>query len=99
MWIGLILPGALSPFALIFWFGLSYAGRVNDILLLGIPALWLAILLGCCWMCGWIHAHKKGPEDLRMRATKAAALFLLGQLALTPTLGFGTCLLIVNLNF
>ena len=99
MWIGLILPGALSPFAVILFFALGYDGGFNEYLLLGIPVLWLAILLGCCWMCGWIHANKKGPENLKARAAKAGGLFLLGQVLLAPLIGFGACLAIVNMNF
>lgn len=98
MWMGLLLPGALSPFAVIFAIGLAYSGNRN-LPLFGIPILWLAILLGCCWMCGWIHAHKRGPENLKARAAKTGALFLLGQVLLTPTLGFGACLIIMNTSF
>lgn len=99
MWIGLILPGALSPIAMILWFGMSYAGGTNEILLLGIPLMWLGILVGCCWMCGWIYATKRGPDDIKSRAAKAGGIFLLGQILLSPLLGFGTCALIMNLNF
>lgn len=97
-WIGLLLPGLLSPWTLILWFGMSYGGSTNDILLLGIPLLWLVLLLGCCWMCGWIQATKRGPENVKTRAAKAAALFLLGQVLLTPLLGFGACALMITLN-
>jgi len=99
MWIGLILPGALSPFAMILFFAMGYDGSVGEVLLFGIPILWLAILLGCCWMCGWIHATKRGPDRIKPRAAKAAALFLLGQVILSPLIGFGACALIVSFNF
>ncbi len=98
MWAGLLLPGLLSPFAMILWFGMSYAGSANELLLLGIPLLWLVLLLGCCWMCGWIHATKRGPDALKARAAKAGGLFLLGQILLAPLLGFGACLVMVRMG-
>jgi len=44
---------------------MGYDGSVGEVLLFGIPILWLAILLGCCWMCGWIHATKRGPDRIK----------------------------------
>lgn len=64
-----------------------------------LPIVWISILLGCCYLCGWIHAVKRGTEDRRKRAMKAGGLFLLGQLVVTPTIGFGCCMLMTQFNF
>lgn len=92
LWAGLLLPGLISPFGLILWFALGYGQPdLYMIWLILIPVVWLALLLGCCYLCGWIHAVKRGNENRKARALKAGGLFLLGQIVITPTVGFGCC--------
>lgn len=99
LWAGLLLPGIISPFALILWFGIGYGQPgMYEIWMVLIPVIWLALLLGSCFLCGWIHAIKRGPEDRKRRALKAGGLFLLGQLVITPTLGFGCCALLMTVG-
>ncbi|MBK1827295.1 hypothetical protein [Haloferula rosea] len=99
LWAGILMPGLTSPFFLIAWFGIGYArSTLYEVWIVVLPILWVAILVGCCFLCGWIHAVKRGPEGRTQRAWKACGLFVLGQIILTPTLGFGCCMLVVNLN-
>ena len=98
-WIGLLMPALTSPVAVFFFFILNYASGADLApSSIAVAAGWLAFVVGCCWLCGWINAVKKGTEDRNARAWKQAGLFFLGQLLLTPTLGFGTCMAIAGVS-
>ncbi|MGE9270945.1 MAG: hypothetical protein ACQKBU_09105 [Verrucomicrobiales bacterium] len=98
LWVGILLPGLVSPFFLIGYFVLGYRGGASSSLWMALLAVgWVALLLGCCWMGGWILAVKAGPSGRLRRASKSALLFLLGQIILTPTIGFGACFALVGL--
>jgi hypothetical protein len=99
LWMGILLPGILSPVFVFGWFLIGYTQPAGHVLwLILIPAAWLAILLACCYLCGWIHAVKRGTEDRRRRAMRAGGLFLLGQIVVSPTLGFGCCMTVASIG-
>lgn len=99
LWAGILLPGLVSPFFLVGWFLVGYAAPdYHMVWLIVLPIAFLALLLACCYLCGWIHAVKRGTEDRRRQALKAGGLFLLGQLVVTPTLGFGCCMLVAQVG-
>jgi len=99
LWAGILLPGLTSPFFLIGWFLIGYGEpELYRLWLIVVPMVWLLLILGCCYLCGWIHAIKRGTEGRKQRALKAGGLFLLGQLVVTPTLGFGCCLLVTQIT-
>jgi hypothetical protein len=98
-WIGLLMPALTSPAAVFGFIMFSYSvGSDVAPSSIAVAAVWLAFVIGCCWLCGWINAVKQGPEGRNARAWKQAGFFFLGQLLLTPTLGFGTCMAIAGVS-
>lgn len=99
LWAGILLPGLTSPFFLIGWFLIAYTAPDHyAIWLIVLPIALLTLLLGSCYLCGWIHAVKQHTENRRLQALKTGGLFLLGQLIVTPTLGFVCFLLIAQVG-
>ncbi|BCX47179.1 hypothetical protein HAHE_10870 [Haloferula helveola] len=97
MWAGVLMPGLLAPWALILAIGMSY-GSGNEAVSILIVLAWLAILVGCCFLCGWIQAVKYGAPNLKRQAWVNTSLFFVGQVVLSPLVGFGSCAIIMNLN-
>lgn len=98
-WLGLLMPALTSPVALFFFLILSYASGGNlPASSVAIAVGWFTFVIGCCWLCGWVNAVKQGPEERNARAWKQAGLFFLGQILLTPLLGFGTCMAIAGIS-